>query len=89
MDTIEGPSIDRNQNFQSSTSTQNDSTTTTAPLYITNKPEMPRERRERLEEFKGSLRENIAGEKKRQRQKMEKLKEKYDKEGVEVLEDVS
>ena len=51
MDTIEGPSIDRNQNFQSSTSTQNDSTTTTAPLYITNKPEMPRERRERLEEF--------------------------------------
>lgn len=51
MDTIEGPSIERNQNFQSSTSTQNDGATTTEPLLITNKPEMPLERRQRLEEF--------------------------------------
>ena len=45
--------------------------------------------RERLETFRSKLRANVDDEKRRQRQKMAKLKEKYDKEGVQVIDDVS
>lgn len=45
--------------------------------------------RERLEDFKSKLRQNIEGEKERQRQKMAKLKQKYDKEGIAVVDDVA
>lgn len=43
--------------------------------------------RERLEVFKERLRNNIAGEKKKHQQKLAKLREKYDKEGVQIIDD--
>ena len=45
--------------------------------------------RERLEDFRQDLKLNIKDETDRQRQKFEKIKQKYDKEGIEVIEDES
>jgi len=45
--------------------------------------------RERLDEFKGKLQYNLEEEKMRQKQKMAKLKQKYDKEGISVVDDVA
>lgn len=44
--------------------------------------------RDRLEDFKGRMRQNVDGEKRRQREKMARLKQKYDQEGVQVIDDV-
>ena len=45
--------------------------------------------REKLEEFRQKMRKNIQDEKTRQRQRFEKMKAKYDKEGVQVVENES
>jgi hypothetical protein len=42
-----------------------------------------------LEDFRTALKHNIQIEKEKQRQKMELMKRKYDKEGVEIIDDVS
>jgi len=44
---------------------------------------------EKLDDFKQALKKNIDEENTKQRKKQAKLKEKYDKEGVEVVEDES
>lgn len=44
--------------------------------------------REQLEEFRGKMQVNIKEENARQRMRIQKLKAKYDKEGVEVVDDV-
>lgn len=50
MDT-EASSAGRNSTIYNGSSMQNNGITDSTPLYTVNKPEMPRERRERLEEF--------------------------------------
>ena len=42
-----------------------------------------------MEDFRTALKHNIQIEKEKQRQKMELMKRKYDKEGVEIIDDVS
>lgn len=45
--------------------------------------------REKLEEFRSSLKTNMKEENDKQRAKFNKIKAKYDREGVEVIEDES
>ena len=45
--------------------------------------------REQLDEFRLKLKSNIQDENVKQRQRIKQLKTKYDREGVEVIEDVS
>jgi len=45
--------------------------------------------REVLEDFRKNLKANIADENIKQKQKFKKIKEKYDKEGIEIVDDES
>jgi len=45
--------------------------------------------REQLDVFRSSLKQNISEEKDRQRDRFNKIKAKYDREGIEVVEDES
>lgn len=45
--------------------------------------------REKLDDFRQNLRGNIAQENEKQRERFKNIKKKYDKEGVEIIEDES
>jgi len=45
--------------------------------------------RESMDEFRYKIKDNIHNENEKQKEKYKKLKEKYDKEGVEIIEDES